>query len=66
MDRRPRDYASDSKLVILTPSEHHLQLRQDGKVFAEWWPSKGTTMTEGRRGRRCRTVAEFIDWLNTI
>ena len=59
-------FADEAGLVASRPSAHHVQLRQDGKVFAEWWPSKGTTLSDGKRGPVCRTVAELIDWLKGL
>lgn len=41
----------------------HVQLRQDGKVFAEWWPGKGTTMMDGKRGPKCATGEDVVAWL---
>lgn len=41
----------------------HVQLRQDGKVFAEWWPSSGRTQMDGKRGPICRTGEDLITWL---
>ena len=52
-------------LDVRNPSPHHVQLMQDGKVFADWWPSKGTTMMDGQRGPRCRTGEDLIAWLKT-
>lgn len=60
-----QEFAKDAGLKLSAPSPHHLQVRQDGAVFAEWWPSKGTTRMDGKPGPRCRTVAEFIDWLQS-
>lgn len=59
-------FADEAGLVASRPSPHHVQLRQDSKVFAEWWPSKGTTVSNGKRGPVCRTVAELIDWLKGL
>jgi hypothetical protein len=50
-------------LEVRNPSPHHVQVMQDGKVLAEWWPSKGTTMMDGKRGPRCRTGEDLIAWL---
>lgn len=64
-DPELQEFAKDAGLKLSAPSPHHLQVRQDGAVFAEWWPSKGTTRMDGKPGPRCRTVAEFIDWLQS-
>jgi hypothetical protein len=40
-------------------------LREGGEVVAEWWPGRGTTRAGGRRGRRCREVADFIRWIKS-
>ncbi len=43
-----------------------LQVLQNGKVFAEWWPKKGTTMADGKRGKICKTNEEFLNWLKEV
>jgi hypothetical protein len=54
----------DDPLTVHMPSPHHVQVRTaDGKVFAEWWPSKGTTMMDQQRGPRCRTAEDVVAWL---
>lgn len=47
-------------LSIRTPSPHQVQVMQDGKVLADWWPGKGTTMMDGKRGPKCKTAAQVI------
>lgn len=59
-------FARDMGLRLSAPSPHHLQIRQDGKVFAEWWPSKGTTRMDGANGPKCRSVAALIRWLKSV
>jgi hypothetical protein len=44
----------------------HVQFRQDGKVLAEWWPNKGTTMMDGKRGPMCRTGEDVVAWMKTM
>ncbi len=56
----------DMDLQILRPSAHHVQFRMDGKVLADWWPSKGTTMINGQRGPLCETGEEVLAWLKTL
>jgi len=53
-------------LIVRTPSAHQIQVMQDGKVFADWWPSKGTTMADGVRGPKCKTAAEVVAWMKTV
>lgn len=65
-DKDLQAFARDMGLRLSAPSPHHLQIRQDGKVFAEWWPSKGTTRMDGRNGPRCRDVAALIRWLKSV
>lgn len=61
-----RAFAAETEgLTVTTPSPHHVQVRQDGKVLAEWWPSKGTTMSNQKRGPVCRTTADFVEWLRS-
>lgn len=44
----------------------HIQFIQDGKVLADWWPSKGTTMMDGRRGPICATGEDVVAWLKSV
>ena len=53
-------------LSVRTPSPHQVQVMQDGKVFADWWPSKGTTMADGKRGPKCKTAAQVVEWLRDL
>jgi len=57
--------AADMGLTIRRPSDHQVQFLQDGKVLADWWPGKGTTMMDGKRGPRCATGDAVIAWLKT-
>jgi hypothetical protein len=57
--------AADMGLTIRRPSDQHVQFMQDGKVLADWWPSKGTTMMDGKRGPRCRIGESVVAWLKT-
>jgi len=41
----------------------HVQFVQDGKRLADWWPGKGTTLMDGKRGPSCRTGEAVIAWL---
>ena len=52
--------------TVRTPSPHQVQVMQDGAVFADWWPSKGTTMVDGVRGPKCKTPAEVERWLVSL
>jgi hypothetical protein len=52
--------------VIRTMNGTHVQLREDGKAFADWWPSKGTTMKDGKRGPVCATGEDLIAWLRSV
>jgi len=51
---------------VREPSPHHVQVRRSGKVLAEWWPSKGTTMSAQQRGPRCADAAAFLRWLRGL
>jgi hypothetical protein len=53
-------------LTVRMPSAHQIQVMQDGKVFADWWPSKGTTMADGVRGPRCKNAAQVVAWLKDL
>jgi hypothetical protein len=54
----------DDPLLITTPSDNHVQVRTNGgKVFAEWWPTSGTTMMNGKRGPVCRSAKDVVKWL---
>ena len=44
----------------------HVQFMQDGKVLADWWPGKGTTMMDGKRGPACMRGEDVIAWLKTV
>lgn len=35
------------------------------KVLADWWPGKGTTMMDGKRGPKCKTAAQVVEWLQS-
>ena len=59
-------FAVDRGLTVHIPSPHHVQLREDGKVFVDWWPGKGTTMLAGIRGPACKTSAALIEWLKSL
>ena len=64
------DEATDSKdglgLQVRRPKDNHVQFMQDGKVLAEWWPSKGTTMMDGKRGPVCATGEDVVAWLKHV
>ena len=53
-------------LELREPSPHHLQVTRGGKVFAEWWPSRGTTMHAHQRGPRCADSSAFVRWLRSL
>lgn len=53
-------------LAIRQPSPHCIQVMQGRKVFAEWWPGKGTTMHRQARGPRCADSGAFVRWLRTL
>ncbi len=53
-------------LTIMRPSPHAVQFRRNGKVLAEWWPGKGTTMANGRRGPVCKDGDELVGWLESF
>jgi len=44
----------------------HVQFRQDGKVLADWWPGKGTTMMDGKRGPACVTGEDVVAWIKSV
>ena len=50
-------------LQVRRPKENHVQFMQDGKVLAEWWPTKGTTMMDGQSGPACGTGEDVVAWL---
>jgi len=56
----------DMGCELKTPSPHHYQVRQDGEVLADWWPGKGTTMSAGKHGPKCKTPDQFLEWLRTM
>jgi len=56
----------DMDLHVMRPSEHQVQFRQEGKVLADWWPSKGTTMSGGKRGPVCKTGDAVVAWLKSL
>lgn len=52
-------------------SDHHYQISdhttQDKPViFAEWWPSKGTTRADGKNGPKCHTAEQLLVWLRDL
>ncbi len=53
-------------LTVRVPSAHQVQVMQDGKVFADWWPGKGTTMADGVRGPKCKNAAQIVAWLRDL
>lgn len=53
-------------LAVREPSPHHVQVMRGGKVLAEWWPSRGTTMHRQARGPRCSDSSAFLRWLRTL
>ena len=53
-------------LTIRTPSPHQVQVMQDGKVLADWWPSKGTTMMDGRKGPKLLSAERVAEWLREV
>jgi hypothetical protein len=52
--------------VVRTMNGTHVQLREGGKVFADWWPSKGTTIKDGKRGPVCADGEDLIAWLRSV
>lgn len=61
-----KTFASAHDMTVTRPSQYHVQVREDGKVVAEWWPSKGTTMAGGRRGPRCHTESDVVEWMKML
>lgn len=53
-------------LSVRKPSQHHVQIMSGRKVFAEWWPSRGTTRANGQAGPRCRDEVRLVAWLRTL
>lgn len=53
-------------LEIREPSPYSVQAMRGNKVFAEWWPSKGTTMHQQKRGPRCIDSAALVRWISTL
>lgn len=53
-------------LAVRQPSPHHFQVMRGSKVFAEWWPSRGTTRAAGQPGPKCRDVARLVAWLRSL
>lgn len=41
-------------------NEFHAQAIFCGKVIAQWWPSRGSTMVGQRKGPRCATASDFV------
>lgn len=56
----------DFDAQLREPTPYCNQIIIDGKVFAEWWPKKGTTMYKGIRGKICSDYEEFLEWLKTL
>ena len=44
----------------------HVQFVQDGKVLANWYPSKGTTVMGNLRGPLCITGEDVLAWLKAV
>lgn len=53
-------------LQVRRPIPNHVQFLQDGKIIAEWWPSKGSTRTTEGRGPICATGEDVLAWLKTM
>jgi hypothetical protein len=53
-------------LQIRRPVLNHVQFMKDGAVFAEWWPSSGTTRMDGRRGPHCAAGEDVVAWLKRV
>lgn len=53
----------DRGFTVRKSSAHHVQVLQDGAIFADWWPGKGTTMSDGVRGPKCKTAEAVVAWL---
>lgn len=53
-------------LAVRKPSPHCLQVMQGHKVFAEWWPSRGTTRANNQRGPKCYGYDDVVRWLRTL
>lgn len=56
----------DLGLQVLRPSTHQIQFRLNGKVHADWWPGKGTTLSDNERGPICKTGEEVLEWLRSL
>ncbi len=65
-DQRWRSEVMRMGFDLREPTPHLIQAMRGGKVFAEWWPSKGTTMHAQKRGPRCADAAAFLRWLRTL
>jgi hypothetical protein len=65
-DQRWRSEVMRMGLDLREPTPHLVQVMKAGKVHAEWWPTKGTTMHRQQRGPRCGDSAAFLRWLRTL
>jgi hypothetical protein len=65
-DQRWRSEVMRMGLDLREPTPHVIQVMKAGKVHAEWWPTKGTTMHRQQRGPRCVDSAAFVRWLRTL
>lgn len=55
-------------LSVRQPAAYHLQVMRGGRVFADWWPSKGTTRAARAvaAGPKCHDVAALVRWLREL
>lgn len=58
-DKARRELRSSSAVSYVWRDDHHVQAIRGGKVVAQWWPSRGKTMSGAARGRRCKSAADF-------
>lgn len=58
-----REFCADHDLTLQVRGDNHIQIREDGAVILEWWPSTGTTMCDCRRGPACATPQTLVELL---
>lgn len=56
-------------MTIRRCSEWHIQIKENGVVFVDWWPSSGKARAVtccGVRDDKHLSVESLIDWLKTL
>lgn len=56
-------------LTIRRCSEWHIQIKEEGVLFADWWPSSGKIRAMTSRGvqdNKCFSVDSLMIWLKAL